>query len=64
MTSLTKRLLDWTDRKYDEIDVETDKHWAIKVTALGFVEGAIDGAVFAYPILLAGCVYWRKKAEK
>lgn len=59
--SITKKILDWNDKKFEEID-ENTKHPVLKAIACGVIEGTIDGAVMAYPILMVGCVYWKKKA--
>lgn len=64
MTSITRKILDWTDKKFDEALDENEKHPALKAGVSCFVSGLIDGAVIAYPILVFGCYYWRKKAEK
>lgn len=58
---LAKKVLDWKDAELNKID-ENTKHGYLKAFGLGAVEGAIDSAIVWYPILLAGCYYWRKKA--
>ena len=62
--SLTKKILDWNEKEFEKIDETKDKHPYLKALRTGVINGFIDGAVFAYPILLACCYYWRKKAEK
>ena len=63
--SITKQIHKWVDKEMDKIMYEEDvKHRGLKALGLGMVEGFIDGAVIAYPMLLAGCIYWRKKAGK
>lgn len=62
-TSITKAILDWTKKKTDEINVNT-KHPFAKAFGLGAIEGAIDAAVFMYPILLGTAIYWKHKANK
>lgn len=61
---LVKKMLDWADEKHGEALDVNEKHSTRKAMISGAVEGFIDGAVIAYPILLAGCIYWRKKATK
>lgn len=56
MASITKGILDWTEEKFDEID-ENTKHPLLKAFGLGAIEGAIDGAVLMYPIIV-GSLYW------
>ena len=63
MASITKGILDWTEEKFDEID-ENTKHPLLKAFGLGAIEGAIDGAVLMYPIIV-GSLYWAAyKARK
>lgn len=59
--SITKQILKWTDKKYEEGVEENDTK---KIMISGFVEGAIDGCVVCYPIVVAGCYYWKKRALK
>lgn len=63
--SITKQIHKWTDKEMEKIMYDENvKHRGLKALGLGMVEGFIDGAVIAYPILVAGCIYWRKKAGK
>ena len=63
--SITKEIHKWTDKEMEKIMYDENvKHRGLKAVGLGMVEGFIDGAVIAYPILVAGCIYWRKKAGK
>lgn len=63
--SITKQIHKWTDKEMEKIMYDENvKHRGLKAVGLGMVEGFIDGAVIAYPILVAGCIYWRKKAGK
>lgn len=63
--SITKEIHKWTDKEMEKIMYDENvKHRGLKALGLGMVEGFIDGAVIAYPILVAGCIYWRKKAGK
>lgn len=59
---LVKEVLNKVEEKFDDIDV-TDKHPYLKAFGLGAIEGAIDGAVIWFPIVLGACYYWRKKAQ-
>lgn len=62
-TSIAKAILDWTKEKFDKIDAN-EKHPFAKAFGLGAIEGAIDGALISFPILMIGCIYWRHKATK
>ena len=65
MTSITRGILKWTDKEMDKVlNDENTKHRGLKAVGLGMVEGFVDGAIITYPILVAGCIYWRKKAGK
>lgn len=61
--SVVKRLLDWNQKKFDEIDVENDKHWQAKSFASGAIEGFVDASVVLFPVMVAATYYWRKKFE-
>lgn len=60
---ITRKILDWTDEKFDEA-IKGEKNWLLKAAVSGFVEGVVDGAVVMFPIVLGGCYYRRKKAQK
>lgn len=65
MMGSTKKVLNWTDKKFEEIvDNPDEKHPNLKAFGLGAIEGVIDGAVIAYPILLVGCFVAAKKLKK
>lgn len=65
MTSIARGILKWTDKEMDKVLYdENTKHKGLKSVGLGMLEGFVDGAIIAYPILIAGCIYWRKQAEK
>ena len=65
MKSMTRKVLEWTDKEMDKVLYdENTKHRGLKAAGLGMIEGFVDGAIMAYPILVAGCIYWRKKAGK
>lgn len=65
---MVRKILDWTDEKMDEmmddIDNGTDKCSMLKAIGLGAIEGFIDGAVIAYPILLIGCIVKNRQIKK
>lgn len=61
--SITKTILNWTEEKLNDLDMN-DKHAELKAVGLGMIDGFVDGAVLAYPILIAGCLYWKSKALK
>lgn len=65
---MVRKILDWTDEKMDEImdsiDNGTDKHPQLKAIGLGMIQGFIDGAVIAYPILLIGCIVKNRQIKK
>jgi hypothetical protein len=62
--SITKKILEWNDKRFESIDMEKDKNPGLKAFSCGVVEGAIDSAVIWYPVLLASCYYWKNKALK
>lgn len=64
MNGLVRKVLDWTDDKFDEIDVTNDKHPYLKAFGCGAIEGLIDGAVVWFPIALGAAYYWKHKATK
>jgi hypothetical protein len=63
--SMTRGILNWTQEKYDKVieNIDTEKHPYAKSFGLGCIEGAIDGAIIAYPVLLAGCLIAAKKLK-
>lgn len=61
---MVKKVLDWTEKKTEEVDIENDKHPYLKAFGLGVIEGAIDGAVIMYPILVGTLFYVGYKLEK
>ena len=60
---LARKILDWTQEKFDEIDYEKDKHPSLKAFGCGAVEGIIDGMLMSLPIALFGMGIWKKVAE-
>ena len=62
---ITRKVLNWTDNKMDEVyDNKNEKHPRIKTIVLGGVEGLIDAAVIAYPILIVGLFAAGKRIKK
>lgn len=61
MICITKKIFDWSDKKYEEAFKPGTKHPIRKAVVSGSVEGFIDGVVLSYPILLVGCIYLIKK---
>ena len=64
MKTLTERLLDWNNEKFDEIDATKDKHPNLKAAGTGAVKGYIDAAVIMYIPALILVYYWKHKATK
>lgn len=60
---MVRKVLDWTEKKFDEID-ENTKHPYLKAFGLGAIEGAIDGAVIAYPFLVVSAFIVGHKLKK
>lgn len=53
----------WMEKKENELEEKNTLGANILANIMQITEGFFIGAVFMYPILLAGCYYWRKKAE-
>lgn len=64
MKGLAERLLDWNNKKFDEIDVSKDKHPYLKAFGTGAIQGYIDSAVVLFPMVLAAGYYWKYKSTK
>lgn len=56
MLDITKTINKWTDKKFDEIDFDRDKHIGLKASALGMIEGAVDGLVILGAVTFVGSV--------
>ena len=56
---IARKVIEWVDNSMENI--EDSKHPIAKSFGVGFVEGAIDGAIVAYPILLVACLVAGKK---
>ena len=63
--SMTRKILDWTQEKFDDVvdNIDTEKHPNLKAFGLGCIEGVIDGAVLAYPVLLVTSIIASKKLK-
>lgn len=61
--SLVKKLLDWNEEKFNEID-ENTKHRYLKSFGSGALDGAVDMAVIMYVPVLIAAYYWKHKANK
>lgn len=65
MLSVTRKLIDWCDIKFDEALHEEDDRKAVrKAFASGAVEGFVDGAVLMYVPLVIGCYIYKAKLKK
>ena len=56
MLDITKTINKWTDKKFDEIDFNRDKHTGLKSFALGMIDGAVDGFVVLGAVAFVGSV--------
>lgn len=63
--SIARGILDWTQEKMDDIcdNIDEVRHPYIKAFGLGSIEGLIDGAILAYPVLLVTCCIAAKKLK-
>lgn len=59
---IARKVIEWVDNSMENID--KSKHPIAKSFGAGFVEGAIDGAIIAYPMLVAACIIAGKKLAK
>lgn len=58
---VTRRLIDWCDKKYNEAIREDDGR---KAFASGAVEGFMDAAIVLYVPIAICCALWRHEAMK
>ena len=56
---IARGIIKWVDKGMENI--EESKHPIAKAFGLGAAEGAIDGAIIAYPMLLVACIIAGKK---
>lgn len=61
MFSVTRKLIDWCDTKFEEAVRDNSGR---KAFMSGAIEGAMDAAVIMYVPLVIGCYIWRHKATK
>lgn len=59
---IARKVIGWVDKNMGNI--EDSKHPLAKAFGVGFVEGCIDGAIIAYPILMAACLMASKKLNE
>lgn len=60
---IARKILDWTDEKFNAIDCVKDKHPGLKAFGCGAIEDVIDGMLISLPIALFGMGIWKKVAE-
>lgn len=56
MLDITRKINKWTDKKFDEIDFDRDKHTGLKSFALGMIDDAVDGFVILGALTFVGSV--------
>lgn len=56
MLDITRKINEWTDKKFDEMDFNRDKHTGLKACALGMIDGAVDGFVIVGAVTFIGGV--------
>lgn len=61
MFSVTRKLINWCDTKFDEAVREDSGH---KAFMSGAVEGAMDAAIIMYVPVTIACYIWRHEATK
>lgn len=59
---IARKVIGWVDKTMENLD--DSKHPVAKAFGAGFVEGAIDGAIIMYPILVAACIVAGKELNK
>ena len=60
---LIKRLLDWNEEKFEELDGRKPKD-VVKAFGSGMIDGFVDSAVVLFIPVLVSAYYWKNKAEK
>lgn len=61
--SLMKKILDWNEEKFEEID-ENTKHPGLKAFGCGAINGFIDSSVIWFIPVLLSAYYWKHKANE
>lgn len=51
---MNRMILEWTDRKFDDVNDGTDKHALMKSIGLGVIEGALNGITVIGTITVLG----------
>lgn len=62
--NMAKHLQEKLDEVYDDNIFEDSKLKKCKACGAAFLSGAIDGAVIAYPFMLAGLIVANKKLKE
>ena len=56
MLDITRKINEWTDKKFNEMNFNRDKHTGLKSFALGMIDGAVDGFVILGAVAFVGSV--------
>lgn len=62
MISMTGRIIKMVDKAHEKNN-NSEKPSSLKSFGLGMIEGAIDGIIIAYPILLIGNIIKNKQLK-
>lgn len=63
--SVTRKLINWCDTKFDEaLHEENDRKANAKAFASGAVEGFMDAAIVLYVPVVIMCHYYMNKTKK
>ncbi len=61
---MVREILNWTEKKREEINIIEDKDAIPKAFVLGCIDGVIDAAVAWYPVLLITCIVIGNQLKK
>lgn len=64
VNSIAKKILNWNEERFNNIDTENDRHPLLKSFGCGVVEGFIDSAVMFYIPMIIVAYVWKHKALK